>query len=54
MRFQSSRLSHRPSPKMLGRELLALRGSCFVVQASLRLLAYRIPAVAFSATGIQL
>lgn len=62
MRFQPSRLRHRPTPKMpmpcifepaLGRELLALRGSCPVVQVSLRLLAYRIPAVAFSAAGIQ-
>lgn len=41
MRFQPSRLRHRPTPKTpmpctfepaLGRELLALRGSCCVVQ----------------------
>lgn len=41
MRFQPSRLSHRPTPKTpmpctfesaLGRELLALRGLCCVVQ----------------------
>lgn len=46
MRFQPSRLSHRPTPKTpmpctfepaLGRELLALRGLCCVVQVRLEL-----------------